>query len=139
MTVGRADERTCPSAQPEPGAILLGVVAGPSEVAYVVPEVTIDEQTLARLTSDGINVENRMRFAGKCIEAQCVQWSGERCGVIDRAVDGTRHVKISATIPACSIRRSCRWFAQRGRDACTVCPEIIRRPFESLSTKGDTP
>jgi hypothetical protein len=29
-------------------------------------------------------------------------------------------------LPRCSIRRQCRWFQERGRDACAVCPLIVR-------------
>jgi hypothetical protein len=28
-------------------------------------------------------------------------------------------------LPACGIRRTCRWFAQRGAAACGVCPLIV--------------
>jgi hypothetical protein len=30
-----------------------------------------------------------------------------------------------AVLPACAIRRTCRWYAQRGAAACTVCPLIV--------------
>jgi hypothetical protein len=28
-------------------------------------------------------------------------------------------------LPACAIRHSCRWYAQRGAAACAVCPQIV--------------
>ena len=31
----------------------------------------------------------------------------------------------SGRLPRCAIRRTCRWFAQRGADACAVCPRVV--------------
>ena len=31
----------------------------------------------------------------------------------------------SGRLPHCAIRRDCRWFAQRGADACAVCPRVV--------------
>jgi hypothetical protein len=28
-------------------------------------------------------------------------------------------------LPTCTIRQTCRWFGQRGRDACVVCPLVV--------------
>jgi hypothetical protein len=28
-------------------------------------------------------------------------------------------------LPACTIRRECRWFRQEGRAACQRCPQIV--------------
>jgi hypothetical protein len=124
--------KTCPSAPPEPGSALLGVVAEKGQVAYITPNVPVTKELLASLGESGVPVENRLRFSGTCMEHRCVQWKGEagsgRCGLIDHAI-AVLHVAAGAeTLPACGIRQSCRWFAQYNRKACAACPEVIRRP-----------
>jgi hypothetical protein len=36
-----------------------------------------------------------------------------------------------AALPACNVRKSCRWFRQEGVAACRVCPEVITDTRES--------
>jgi len=123
--------KTCPSAPPEPGSALFGVVAGKGQVAYITPNVPVTKELLAILGQSGVPVENRLRFSGACIEHCCVQWQGEagsgRCGLIDQALDVFSIESGAETLPQCGIRHSCRWFAQHNRRACAACPEVIRR------------
>lgn len=124
--------KTCPSAPPEPGSALLGVVAAKGQVAYITPSVPVTKELLAILGQSGVPVENRLRFSGACVEHRCVQWQGEagsgRCGLIDQAL-GVFGIESGAeTLPQCGIRPTCRWFAQHNRRACAACPEVIRRP-----------
>jgi len=125
-------ETSCPSAPPEPGSALLGVVMGPGQVAYLNPGIPATQEMIDSFVSSGIPIENRMRFSGRCMEHRCVQWLGEagggRCGLIDHALDALSITDGAATLPHCSIRATCRWFAQHKRVACTACPEVIRRP-----------
>jgi hypothetical protein len=131
---GRSDGHTatCPSAPPEPGSALLGVVTGKGQVAYINPPVPATEEMLDGFTRSGIPIENRMRFSGPCMEHRCVQWVGGqgagRCGLIDHALVELSITEGAETLPHCSIRATCRWFAQHKRAACAACPEIIRRP-----------
>jgi len=132
--VRTAGERpaTCPSAPPEPGSALLGVVTGKGQVAYVNPPVAVTPELLDGFAKRGIPIENRMRFSGRCMEHRCVQWAGApgagRCGLIDHALVELAITDGAETLPHCSIRATCRWFAQHQRAACAACPEIIRRP-----------
>ena len=119
----------CPSAPPEPGNSLLGVVAGPSDIAYVTPAVPLDAAFLQRLGAIGTRIENRFRFSGPCFREKCAQWSGARCGLIDRVLSAIDdEVASKAALPRCGIRTTCRWFAQRGTAACHVCSHVIRDP-----------
>jgi hypothetical protein len=124
--------KTCPSGPPEPGSVLLGIVAGPGEVAYLNPHVPVTLELLESLSRGGIAIENRMRFACSCAEHGCVQWKGDsaagRCGLIDHAIEALGVEAGLDHLPRCGIRADCRWFAQHDRKACAVCPEIIRRP-----------
>lgn len=128
----RERPKTCPSAPPEPGSVLLGVVAGKGQVAYLNPSPPVTPELLITLSQYGVPVENRVRFAGPCMEHRCVQWQGQagagRCGVIDHAIDVLEITSGADTLPHCTIRQSCRWFAQHNRAACKACPEVIRRP-----------
>jgi len=84
-------ETTCPSAPPEPGSALLGVVMGPRQVAYLNPGIPATQEMIDSLVSSGIPIENRVRFSGPCMEHRCVQWAGKpgagRCGLIDHALE----------------------------------------------------
>jgi hypothetical protein len=125
-------QTTCPSAPPELGSALLGVVLAQGQVAYVNPPTPATQEMLDSFEANGIPIENRMRFSGPCMEHHCVQWKGApgagRCGLIDHALVELGITEDAETLPRCSIRATCRWFAQRGRTACAACPEIIRRP-----------
>jgi len=127
--------KTCPSAPPEPGSVLLGVVAGKGQLAYLKPNPPVTPELLVSLTQQGVPIENRIRFAGPCMEHHCVQWQGAagtgRCGLIDHAIDVLAIQSGAETLPHCGIRDTCRWFAQHRREACAACPEIIRRPSGS--------
>jgi hypothetical protein len=39
--------------------------------------------------------------------------------------EGPAEALSSAELPRCAIRSSCRWFAQRGAEACAVCPLVV--------------
>lgn len=113
---------TCPSARCEAGATLLGIVTGDGTVAYLSPPLQIDQAFVDR-AAEGRPPEQRFRFAAPCVESGCGRWTGSRCEVIDAVA--TAEVEPPAELPQCSIRSSCRWFAQSGRDACGVCPLVL--------------
>ena len=130
--------KTCPSAPCQEGALLLGVVAPDGTVAYVHPPTRVSAEFADRARSLG-HPERRFRFASTCVEAGCPQWTGSGCGVIDITIGPPPHGSpatkppaaeakpgaAKAALPACVIRRSCRWYAQRGAAACAVCPLIV--------------
>lgn len=124
-------QTTCPSAPPEPGSSLFGIVTGAGQVAYLNPAVPATQELIQGLTQDGVPIENRLRFSGGCMEHRCVQWSGEpgagRCGLVDRAVEKLNIGDGLETLPHCAIRGTCRWYAQHKRRACAACPEVIRK------------
>jgi hypothetical protein len=139
-----APERSCPSARCEPGATLLGIVNGDGTVGYITPPLQIDDQFVQRV-KQGRDPEKRFRFAGTCVEGGCKQWTGSRCGVIDRvlaagvapAAPAGEDAGARASLPQCAIRSTCRWFAQSGADACRVCPLIATDLTESRAETAD--
>lgn len=128
-----ADERraraghTCPSARCEEGAILLGVVNRDGLVSFVRPQLRVDND-FVREAYQGRSPERRFRFASTCVEGACRQWTGSGCSIIDMALneqEAGRVPRLARPLPRCSIRASCRWFAQAGALACGVCPLVI--------------
>jgi hypothetical protein len=125
-------DKTCPSSACGEGALLLGVMTTGGRLAYVNPPVPVDAEFAERETRRG-SPERRYRFAGPCLEGGCPQWTGQRCAVADMAAGAAPSAEpvslglptTRRALPACGIRHSCRWYFQRGADACAVCPLIV--------------
>jgi hypothetical protein len=123
--------KACPSALCEENALLLGVVTSAGTVAFVQPPTRIGAAFVERARAMG-HPERRFRFSNTCSEGGCPQWTGKGCAVVDHAIQmaasglSTKEQSSApAGLPACVIRRSCRWYAQRGASACAVCPTVI--------------
>jgi hypothetical protein len=120
---------SCPSTTCQPDAILLGVVGPDGRIRYVSPALTVDEEFVAR-AHEGRPPERRFRFAGPCVEEDCTQWTGRSCGVATHIVEraaatGAPTSGDGRALPRCSIRRTCRWYAQEGVAACHACPTVV--------------
>jgi len=127
-TGGEADASPilCPSARCQDGAYLVGVVGVDGTIGYVSPLLQVDAQFVQR-AERGRDPERRFRFAQPCAEGGCRNWDGARCQVIDRAMAAKAELPPldETSLPACGIRRSCRWFRQSGAEACRTCPLVI--------------
>ena len=132
--------QTCPSGRCREGAILVGIVGADGVLGYVAPAMPIDAEFVKR-ARQGRSPEARFRFGEPCVEKECAQWTGCRCGVIEQvlqSLEGERTVReASGTLPSCVIRTSCRWFAQAGTRACAVCPHVVHTP-EPRGPEADT-
>lgn len=119
--------RSCPSAPAAPGARLLGLLGPDGRIHNLKSAVTVDAEFLESAAEAG-PVEARMRFASRCQTSGCAQWTGSRCGVIDRALAHIEavlpEVETAALLP-CTIRQDCRWYAQTGARACAACAYIV--------------
>lgn len=136
----QAREQVCPSAWCEEGSILLGIIAKDGVVAYVTPRVTVDAD-FVRSAQRGRAPETRFRFAQMCIQSRCAQWTGCRCGVIDKALVSQAGAEIARSsaggpLPACAVRSTCRWFAQVGAIGCAVCPFVVHSLETEPSSSG---
>ncbi len=115
----------CPSSRCQAGALLVGIVLSDGRVAYASDRIVIDRE-FVELAQQGPAPETRFRFSTPCARGACRQWTGDRCGVIDRLtplLDEAEQRGIE--LPACAIRAECRWFAQAGATACAICPEVV--------------
>jgi hypothetical protein len=132
-------EPLCPSFPCVDGALLIGIIGPDGKVNYLRPAPTVDPE-FVELAGQGRPAEQRFRFAAPCATSACAHWSGTRCGVVDHALSAAQRSAAAGStaagsaeerpagsepLPRCSIRSSCRWFAQRGRDACLVCPSVF--------------
>jgi hypothetical protein len=130
------DERwTCPSARCDDDAAVIGFIGPAGFVGYITPALTVEAEFLEHCRRSGA-AERRFRFAAPCLEARCQNWKDGRCGVIDDALELAEPVgdvgqAASRDLPNCSIRRSCRWFAQSGPEACRVCPQMYNHIWPS--------
>lgn len=113
----------CPSATCEEGALLLGRVVD-SEVEFASRPVWIDPQIASGLRARG-DPERLFRFSAPCATSGCGQWATGRCGVIDTVMNAPQSGPAPHGLPSCLIRNDCRWFLQRGADACGLCRFVV--------------
>jgi hypothetical protein len=119
----------CPSSRCEEGAVVLGFLDAKGVVGYISPALPVNAEFAEHACRDG-SLERRFRFAAACQEKGCQNWIEGRCGVIEDALLVAGNIqglgeRTESNLPRCSIRRSCRWFAQRGSDACRICPLLF--------------
>lgn len=113
----------CPSATNSEGASLFGIVGNDGLVKFLPHVVPLD----AGLISAGRNHNNpeaRFRYTQTCAEGGCRQWTGEKCGVVDKVLR-LESEALNSKVQNCPIMNDCRWYAQDGTKACKVCPLIV--------------
>ncbi|CAN7448072.1 hypothetical protein [Mesorhizobium sp. LjNodule214] len=119
-------EKSCPSARAEPGALLIGVVGADGIVQPIPTRLEIDADFVEQASKSGVP-EARFRFGGRCVEGKCKQWTGNSCGVIEKVLTGMtdQNIQPAENLPRCVIRGTCRWYSQRGADACRACVYVV--------------
>jgi hypothetical protein len=115
------------------GAIAIGLVDHTDDVpsvAYFERPVAASQELLA--LSNPLPPTELFRFAAPCETSACSHWNGKSCKLAQRIV----HLlpAITADLPKCHIRGSCRWYAQEGRHACFRCPQIVTQNEEPSET-----
>ncbi len=115
----------CPSARPDDdGARIYGVVIGDparQRVAYLTEARPLTPELLA-LAGESKPTE-LFRIAAPCAHGACQHFTGGSCSLAQRVV--ALAPAVVAGLPACQIRRTCRWFFQEGKAACVRCPQIV--------------
>lgn len=132
----------CPSAPAEPGAALIGIVDAQGRVANVTTPLVIDAAFIATARASGGPPEERFRFSSPCQQERCGHWTGQECALIGRlhrAVAAAGRAETGAPPPRCSIRASCRWWLQRGAEACAICPLIVTDIGRLTQPRHDAP
>ena len=115
----------CPSALPEmPQGRLFGVMGGSAtepRLMYLDEAAPATESLLS--LAGPVKPTEVFRLAAPCVETKCCHFDGKDCQLVTRIVQILPAVVDS--LPACSIRKECRWFHQEGRDACVRCPQVV--------------
>lgn len=131
----RKSQLDCPSAPHDHAeAKLFGVVLeeeGETRVSYL--------EKSARLPEDfdadelGVDPGHALRFSAPCANKGCGQWKNGGCGLGKEIVKRLQPVVDVA--PACTLRSTCRWYAENGVSSCLRCPQITtrRRRSEAVS------
>ncbi len=118
-------ERTCPSGRCRSGSVLLGI-RGPGGALIYTPSMPPLDDALAEEFAAGGGTAS-YRFAETCVTTGCLHWDGSSCVLATALVrEAAAGEEPEDGLPWCSIRATCRWFAQEGKDACAVCPRILR-------------
>jgi hypothetical protein len=99
-------QAVCPSAPLETATHLIGLVRPDGRIAFISPPLVVTDEVVA------------------------AQWTGGRCSVADVVADELAPVvaaegRDAGPLRSCGLRRSCRWFAQRGAAACRACPLVV--------------
>lgn len=100
---------------------MIEATADGARLAYVAGSVPV---TAGLLTVVGdLPPTDVFRFAVPCAEGRCVHFDGQDCRLAQRVVAG--FAPVVDALPACAIRKTCRWHAQEGASACHRCPQVV--------------
>lgn len=116
----------CPSAPAHAGALLLGRFTEKGSLAFTANPMPITASFLAAAQEAG-DIGKRFRFAAPCMQSACSRWLNGKCCVGAAAACAAEEQKLnrSSGLPACAIRAQCRWFAQEGSAACSICEHVV--------------
>ena len=99
---------------------------------YLGGPARIDDDFVA-IAHRGRTPEARFRFAEPCAQRSCANWADDRCGLVGDLRAELAPVTTGSDLPACGIRARCVWFAQEGRDACAICPQVVHTSLQPTS------
>jgi hypothetical protein len=130
----------CPSAQPDmANAVVIGVIDSDADmvgdralIAYVDEHVEVTRELLA--ITGNVAPTKVFRFAATCEESSCGHFVDDRCSLVERVVANLPSVV--SFLPRCSIRSTCRWYGQQGRQACFRCPQVVTEQAEPTSVQS---
>jgi hypothetical protein len=131
----QSDKLLCPSARAKEGARLIGIRQDDGTISILPTALSVDADFLENTRLLEEPPEQRFRFANKCVETGCVQWTGKSCGVADEMVRHLNRVAPDPTLRACAIRPQCRWHHQSGAEACQMCTYVITQITEQEATE----
>jgi hypothetical protein len=115
----------CPSAQADsPNRVVFGIVGGTVEaprITYLERTEPLTDELVRR--SHPVTPTEIFRMATLCATKKCLHFDGANCRLAKQIVEELPGVV--EELPACSIRRDCRWWQQEGKAACMRCPQVI--------------
>ena len=117
----------CPSAPHDaPHAQIFAIVGGTMEkpeTAYLEKPMPMTAE-FAKLAGP-VAPEEVFRIASPCMGRGCGHFDGvkKQCRLATKTV--RLQPAVTAKLPPCPIRSSCRWWQQEGLNACLRCPEVV--------------
>jgi hypothetical protein len=132
--------KLCPSAQPGMDQCrVLGVVCRDGQtpmLQYLNQPLLATPGVLA--TAAPLKPTEVFRLAATCAEHSCPHFDGADCRLAARIV---RILPAAVdALPACLIRKDCRWYSQEGGAACKRCPAVTTVSYDlspqSLEVSG---
>jgi hypothetical protein len=122
---GSSSGHACPSAQPDMlEARVFGVVAPGAphpRVGYLAEPTPLTPELLDLLGD--IKPTEVLRIAAHCEESRCSHFDGAHCTLAKRLKEAL--APVTERLPPCTIRSTCRWYAEQGGEICLRCPQIV--------------
>jgi hypothetical protein len=110
--------------------VLFGVVRRQGDEARVETAARpLPADRLLPLVPPEVRPTEVFRFAAPCAGDACAHFDGRDCRLAMRIV--ARLPAVVRTLKPCSIRPTCRWFAQEGAAACFRCPQVVTEPYSA--------
>lgn len=115
----------CPSARAESvNSMVFGIISGTSaepRVTYLKQPQPITEELIAKVSP--VTPTEVFRMTTPCVHEACLHFDGQDCRLAKQIAE--KLPAVTEELPACSIRRDCRWWKQEGKAACMRCPQVI--------------
>ena len=122
----------CPSAQPTmEGAYAVAIVggtAGEPRVRWIEQPLPVTGELLG--LAEPVEPTEVFRFAAPCAEGGCRHHDNDRCTLGDKLATLPVAVDV-ALLPKCTIRPTCRWYAEQGRDICFRCVSVVTTDYRA--------
>jgi hypothetical protein len=125
---------TCPSAQADEDAIVMGVVGrrhGAAAASMLPRQLPLE--AIAHLLPPSVPVTDMVRLGAPCAERRCGHFADGCCGLAARIV---AELPEMAEVSPCSLRPSCRWWRQEGAAVCRRCAQITDEPARMSELLG---
>ncbi|WP_235296195.1 hypothetical protein [Portibacter marinus] len=115
-------KKSCPSAPYKKGHSVFGKFEG-NTLQYLEELDVIESGDLE------FGKHENVRATMPCVTKGCINWNGNKCTVPDQMSHYFNPVQDLSAVENCPIRSSCRWYAQDGDRACSICPLIQTKFF----------
>ncbi len=115
--------KDCPSAPCAPGAKLHGFVGPDGRIIRLVKPVEVDQEFVDEANKCA-SPTRRFRFSSACVSG-CGFWNGSGCNLAAKAMQLAIDQDVAGRLPRCSIRKTCRWYAQEGGTVCQTCSHVV--------------
>jgi hypothetical protein len=105
-------------------ARVFGVVAPGAphpRVGYLVQPTPLTPELLDLLGD--IKPTEVLRISARCEESRCSHFDGAHCTLAKRLKEAL--APVTERLPPCTIRSTCRWYAEQGGEICLRCPQIV--------------